>query len=117
MHQRRLARIAGAAVHALAEERAAQRHAIEAADQHAVAPALDAMREARAEELGIERDDLLIDPRLGPLRRRLGAAAHHRFEGAVAAHLEEVAAHGAPQSLREMEGIERQDAALLRIDP
>ena len=50
MHERDLGGVARAVKHALAEERAAQAHAVEAADQRAVLVDLDRMRVARRRE-------------------------------------------------------------------
>ena len=70
--------IALAAEHALAEEGRADRHAIEPADQLALAPAFDAVRVAAREQLAVERQDRLVDPALGMAGPRLGAGPHHR---------------------------------------
>src|SRR6185437_7044568 len=117
MDERDLAGVGGAAEHALAEEGGTELDAVEPAGEDAVGPALDAMGRAAPEERGVERDDLVIDPGLRTLGRRLGAAAHHRLEAAVAAHREAAAAHGAAQSAGNVEAVERQDAAPHRVDP
>ena len=56
--------------HAFAEERRAERHAVEAADQLAVPPGLDRVAVAAREELAIELADRRVDPglRRGPAR-------------------------------------------------
>ena len=64
--ERHLAGVAGAAEHALAEEGAADRHAIEAAHQLAAGPALHAVGEAAVEEGAVEAQDLVIDPGFRP---------------------------------------------------
>ena len=46
-----------------------------------------------------------------------GAAIDHALEIGVAAHLEDVLPHGALQPFRNVESIERDDAALFRVDP
>src|SRR5258708_2892332 len=112
-----LAGIGSAAEHALAEESAAELHAVETADEDVAGPALDGMRRAALEKRGVERDDFVIDPGLPPVGGRLGAAAHHCLELAVAADGEAAAAHGAAQPARDVEAVERQDAAAHRIDP
>ena len=58
----------------------AQRHAVEPAHQLAVVAHLDAVGEALAVERGIEPRDLVVDPGLGAIRRRLGAAADDGVE-------------------------------------
>src|SRR5689334_7327287 len=80
MDQRHLARIGRAAEHALAEKGRAGLHAVEAADQRVVRPALDAVRGPAMEKRGVEADDLVVDPGLRPLARRFGTAAHDRLE-------------------------------------
>ena len=55
-----LAGVAVAREHALAEERGAERDAVEAADQLAVAPALDAVGMAAPVQLDIEADQLSL---------------------------------------------------------
>ena len=48
---------------------------------------------------------------------RLGAAVDHRVEVAVDGDLEAVRAHGAREPRRDVEALERNDAALVRLDP
>ena len=83
MGERHLARIGHAAEHAFAEKGAAQRHAVEAADQFAVVAGLNAMREAMAMERGIEPHDLVVDPGLSggraPARRSRGSPRRNRW--------------------------------------
>src|SRR3954453_11976462 len=117
MDESHLAGIGGAAEHALAEEGGAELHAVKAADQRIANPALDAMRRAALEERGVKADDLVVDPGLRTLAGRFGTAAHYRLEGAVAAYGEAAAAHRAAQPARDVEAVERQDAATYRIDP
>src|SRR3546814_525073 len=112
-----LAGIGRPAEHRLAEEGPAQRHAIEPADQGAVAPALDGVGEAHVEELVVELLDDRVDPGVGPVLGRLRAAANDLLEGGVAAHLEDAAADLGAQLARQAEVVERQDAAHVRIDP
>src|SRR2546429_7863547 len=75
MDERHLAGIGDPAEHALAKERRAERDAIEAADQLALVPAFDAVRRAALEQPGIELQDLVIDPGVGPLVAGFGTAA------------------------------------------
>src|SRR5689334_23599378 len=88
MDQRDLARIGGAAEHAFAEERRPERDAVQSTDQHAALPRFDAVRRAAGEERRIELHDLVVDPGVGTLFARLGAALHDLAKGAVAADLE-----------------------------
>ena len=69
--------------HALAEERAAEAHAVEPADQLAVLVGLDAVAMADVVELAIERADARVDPGAGAAGLRLGAAVEHALEVAV----------------------------------
>src|ERR1700730_8731803 len=92
MDERHLARIGDPAEHALAEERSAELDAVEPAGENAIGPAFDAMGRAAPEERGVEGDDLIVDPGLRPVGRRLGAAAHDGLECAVAAYGEAAAA-------------------------
>src|SRR5690606_8698971 len=75
--------IACAMKHALAEERAAERHAVEAADQLSVLPHLDVMAVAEVEELPVERPDAPVDPGALAAWRRRGTARDDRFEISV----------------------------------
>ena len=117
MDQRHLRGVALAAEHAFAEEGRAHRDAVEAADQPAVDPALDAVGVAAPVQLGVELDDRLVDPALGMAGSRLGAGAHGVGEGGIGAHLEAAGADRALQPLRQVEGVERQHRAQARIEP
>src|SRR5437763_9179207 len=94
MHEGDLARIGDAAEHALAEKGAAERDTVEPADQFALVPALDAVRRAAVEEAGVELQDLVIDPGIGPLVARFGAAGHHSFKCGGAAGRGQVLPNG-----------------------
>ncbi len=52
-----------------------------------------------------------------PARRRGGAAGDHRGEGAVDVTSNVAGQHRTAQPARQMEAVERQDAALLRVEP
>ena len=83
MHERDLGSVARAMEHALAEERAAEADAVEAADQFVVLIDLDAVAMAEVVELAIERADARVDPGAGAAGLRLGAAVEHGIEVAV----------------------------------
>src|SRR5229473_2757526 len=117
MDEGHFARIGDPAEHALAEKRGAELDAVKSARENAIGPAFDAMGRAATEERGVEADDLFVDPGLRPLGRRLCAAAHDRLECAVAGDDEGAAANGPAQPARDVEPLERQDAAAHRIDP
>ena len=117
MHQRHLRGVARAVEHALAEECPAQAHAVEAPGQDAVLVGFDAVAMPNVIELLIERADARVDPGARPARLRLGAAIEHALEVAVDRDAEAVRAHGAGEPGGDVEGFQRDDAALLRLDP
>ncbi len=71
--QRNLAGIRRGRKHALAKERAAERNAVDAADQLFALPRLDAMRIALMMQRGVEVYNIVIDPGFRP---HIGAAAN-----------------------------------------
>ena len=86
--ERDLRRIGRVREHRLAEERGAERHAVEAADQLVAPPGLDRVREAELVELAVRGDHLRDQPRAalaGPRHRR--AALEHPQERRVHAQL------------------------------
>src|SRR6478752_8214680 len=117
MHQRHLGGVARAVEHALAKERAPKAHAIEAAGQLAVLVSLDAVTMPDAVELAIERADAPVDPGPGPARLRRGAAVQHPLEVAVNGDLEAVRPHSPGEPRRNMERLQRNNAALFGLDP
>ncbi len=113
MRQRNLRGVTGAMKHAFAEEGAAQAHPIKAADQGVAVIGLNRMRMTGGEQVAIEPHDLVVDPGLLPL----GAGAHDRFERAVGHHPISIRPHRLGEAARNDEPIEREDPALLRLDP
>ena len=111
--ERHLGRVGRAREHALAEEGGAERHPVQAADQHPVAPAFDRTGVAELVEPHIALLDLAVDPGLVAL----GAAPHDLPEGCVAGHLEPAGAQSLPERAREAEAVERQDRPPTRLDP
>jgi len=73
-------------------------------------------RPAREERL-IEVHDLVVDPGVRALLARFGAAADDRPESAIAGDFEPALPQQTAQPVRDMKGIERKDAAMVRIDP
>src|SRR3546814_3182398 len=65
----------------------------------------------------VELLDDRVDPGVGAVLGRLGAAADDLLEGRVAAHLEVAAADAGAQLARQAEAVERQDAPHVRVDP
>src|SRR6516162_11280745 len=68
MHQRDFRRIAGTVKHALAEEGAAEAHAVKPAHQLLSVINLDGMAMANVIELAVERADTRVDPGARPAR-------------------------------------------------
>src|SRR5450631_1246667 len=100
--------------HALAEEGAAQAHPVKTADQIVALIDLDAVGVATLVELVVERADPAVDPGARPARLRAGTAREHTLEVAVDRYREMFGTHGASEPRRNMEPVERDDAALLR---
>ena len=117
VHQRDLRSVARAVEHALAEEGAAERDAVEPADQIVAVIDLDAVAMAVRVERAVDAADAAVDPGAGAAGLGLGAAVDHRLEVAVDADREGRGAHGARQPPRHVEALERDDAAHLRLDP
>src|SRR5687768_13450815 len=117
MHQRHLGSVAGAMEHALAEEGAGEAHAIKSSDEFILFVYLDAVAMAALVQLAIELADAAVDP--GAPASRLGSRAtrDHRLEIAIERYRETVGAHGAREPARHMETVERNDAALLGLNP
>src|SRR5262245_21148842 len=103
--------------HAFAEERAAERDAVKTADEIFTLVDLDAVAVAPLVELAIKQADTGIDPCARAAGAGLGATLEHAVEVAVDGDGETVGAHRAGEPLRHMKAIERNDAALLRLDP
>ena len=62
MHERDLRGVAFGREHALAEERAVERNAVEAADNSIAVPHLDGVAGAEVEQVAVERADARVDP-------------------------------------------------------
>src|SRR5215467_15854060 len=117
MHQRDLRSVARPVEHALAEEGAAQAHAVESADQRVAVIDLDRVAMADTVQAEIEIADAPVDPGAGAAGLRLGAAVDHRGEVAVADDGETVRAYRARKPARHVEPVEWNDPALLGFDP
>ena len=116
--ERHLAGVARGGEHALAEEGAAERHAVEPADQPPVLPGLDRVAVAGVEQVAVERRGSAVDPGGAPAgaatRRSRRSRPRSRCRcGSRSAPC----ADGAGQAPRHVHLVERQDAALLRLDP
>ena len=104
---RDLRRVAHAVEHRLPREQAADPHAVEPADQRAVAPGLDAVRPTELVQPAVRGDERLVDPAVRA--RRVRAAAYHRLERWFDAHLE--ARDRAAQRAAAVEAVERDHTA------
>src|SRR5205085_1718864 len=78
-HQRDLRRVSLTLEHRLAGEESADRDAIQAADQAAFVPGLDAVCPAKLEQAKVSHLDRIIDP----LPWAIGAGIHHLCESGV----------------------------------
>ena len=117
VHQRHLARVAFRAEHALAEEGGAQHDAVEAAGEPPVAPGLDAVGVPLPVQRAVGLEDRAVDPGFGPAPGAPRAAPHDAGEFAVHGDLEVPGTHRPRQPARHVEAVQRNDAALLRVDP
>jgi hypothetical protein len=114
--QRNLRGVAGPRKHALAEERAAQGHTVEPADKPAcVIPRFNGMTVSTIEQAAIQHPDFAIDPRAAALRRLVRTVRDDLIEIAVDANLERLLADGAGQTTGNMDAVERNDPAPLRV--
>ncbi|GAA4035411.1 hypothetical protein GCM10022281_14750 [Sphingomonas rosea] len=105
--------IAAAAEHAFAEEGAAERDAVDAADQRFAFPNFDRMGRAALMERDHGLFDRAVDPGLGPV----SAAQQDAAEVAVGG--DGVAARAEPpgEASREVEAVEWDDRAVAGLDP
>src|SRR6185437_3767922 len=115
-HQCDLRGVGGAMEHRFAEECAAKRHAVEAADQLLVLPGLDRVSEALVVQQAIAVQDLVVDPGtiFVPL---LGAGTDDRPEVGVHADGKAPLANESGQPPRGVKSVERNDAARIRRIP
>src|SRR5919201_2254874 len=103
MHQRNLGSVAGAVKHALAEERACETHAIEAAHEHVLIVDFDRMAISVVEQCAVEPSDPVVDPGAATARLGLGTAVDHCIEIGVAYDAKAIAADRARQTRGDME--------------
>src|SRR5690606_2616204 len=117
VHQRDLGAVALGREHALAEEGGAETDAVEPADQAPLAPHLDGVAVADVEQVAGEAANAPVDPGLGAAGTRRRAGLDDGVEGAVEPDLVAAAANGAGEPARDVEAVERNDPAALRLDP
>ena len=114
VNQRDFAGIGADGEHAFAEKSAAERDAVKPARQHIPVPGFDAMREAEVMRLGIQRDDILVDPSFRP---RIRAGTDHAAEIFVEADAVGLFPDGAAQFCRHMQPRNGQNPTLRRVIP
>ena len=117
VHQGHLRGVPRHAEHALAEEHAADRHAVEAADQMAVLAGFHRVGVAELVQFAEQPLDLRVDPGVVATGGGLGAAGDGGGEVLIDRDGEGVRQHGAGEPARQMEAVQRQDAAALRVQP
>src|SRR3974377_2391260 len=108
---------AGGVKHALPEEGAAKRYAVESADEPRAVIDLDSVAMTPFEQVAVDLASARIIPRAGRVRCCLGAGLDYGIEVMVDDDGEGCAAHRALQPHRNMEAFERNDAAAVRFDP
>src|SRR5205085_1342378 len=116
--ERELRGVGASVEHALARERAARVHAVDAADQLPALPCLDAVCAAAPVKLAVAADHLRRDP--SPLLvRALGGRArgNNALEGAVNREAQGRAPPLAREAARHVQLFENQDGALRRAEP
>jgi len=117
VRQGNLGGVPGAREHALAEKGTAQSNAVQPANQLTVLPGFDAVRVSHCEQFNDGVFDCRIDPGFRAVFVGFGAQAKDIGEGGVQADLERAAADGFLQPPGNMNIVQWQDAANLRIDP
>lgn len=115
--QRDLRRVALPRHHAFAEKGAAEREAIEAADQPITIPAFDRMRITEPVERSEGGFDLPADPGFGAVGRPFGTEPNHGLKRGVGGDAEAIGGDRLFERARQMEAVERQDRAALGLDP
>ena len=105
--------------HRLAEERPAERHAVQPARQLALPPCFDRVRQAQAVERDVAVDDLLGDPgaRIVRIAIDFRAGMHHVREGAIDDDLEAALTPDSREASGDREVLERNDAARIGREP
>ena len=117
VHQGDLGGVALVGEHALAEEGAVERDPVEAADEARPVPYLHRVAMTQVEEVAVEVADALVDPGGAPSGPRGGAALDHAGNVGVDADIEVRRAQRAREPAGHVHLIEREDAAVLRLDP
>ncbi|MBV9570639.1 MAG: hypothetical protein JO056_05285 [Alphaproteobacteria bacterium] len=117
MNKGYFARFAFARKHALAEKSGTNLHAIKAAHELTVSPALYGMRDPPRVQLGIEGDDFGIDPGFRMARPRFSACGNDLTKGGIDPDFKLIGVHDAHETLRHVKAVKRNDPAFLRRYP
>jgi len=117
MNEGHLAGIPLAGKHALAEERAAHRNAIEAAHKLSLAPAFDGMGIALSMQFAVNPPDIAVDPGFRPSRSGFGTSRDHRVERGIRSYFKAVAPNRAGEAPGHMELIESDDPPFVGAHP
>src|SRR5256714_9001179 len=99
--------------HRLAEERSAEGDAVEPTNQFVSRPGFKRMREAEIVQASVAWGDFVVDP--GFVARRAGA--HHFREASVDPNFKGQLPAFAPQSMRNMKILQRQDCPRIGREP
>ncbi len=105
--QRDLRSLADTREHRFAEKDPSQLHAVKSSGQASAGPHLHAVRRTLRMQLRVNAGDGRIDPRLGTIR----ATGHHIVESGIDRHRERQTRQRAPEAVRQMESVQRQDSA------
>src|SRR5262245_48013563 len=103
--------------HAFAEKRAAERDAIETADKLLTFIDLDGVAVPTLEQCTIDATDAHIDPCAGASRLGFSAAIDHAIKIAIDVDRPRCRAYSSRQPQWDVETVERNDAAHIRLDP
>src|SRR5215831_5372202 len=115
--ERHLAGVALDGEHALAKVGAMQRYSVEAADQPPARPCLHGVAIASIIEVAVKRPDLAVDPGGAPAGLGRRTTVEHAFKIGIDPDLEDALADGTCKPLWHMHPVQRQDPALLWLDP
>ena len=103
--------------HAFAEEGAAERHAVEPADETLALPCLDSVAVAEAEKLAIGLANRPVDPGALAVFALFRAAFDDRLEIGIEGDAERFPPHRLFEASRHVEAVERNDAARFGAHP
>src|SRR5262249_61623991 len=111
MYKRNLRCVARSMKHTFAEKCAAKRHAIETADKLLIFVDFDGVAMPALEQCAVDATDASIDPCSGTIELGFGAAIDHTVKIAIDVDRPRCRAYSSCQSHRDVETVERNDAA------